>query len=156
MIAEHVPVSQRVSHTVWVAAENVVFWILVPYFLSLRLAALEGSLPSIAAGNPLFNPQFVLFFGAIITGLQVLGAITEGMAVSVPFLSGSHLARAYYIYSAAGGGLIALAFSGYNLTLAFQPILLLAMLPSLFSALRVPITFLMEQNEVAWPSPDTV
>ncbi len=126
---------------------NSVLWILLPTIIGQYLAR---ALPS----SPLAVPTFIYAFGVVITGLQVLGALTEGMALSIPFTSGSYFVSAYYIWAATGGGNLPLTAEGISILLAFRPIVFLLMLPSLFSAVRVPITFLLEQSEVARPAPD--
>lgn len=99
-------------------------------------------------------PAFIYAFGAVITGLQVLGALTEGMAVSVPFVSGSYVVSAYYIWVATSGGNLPLSAAGLAVVLSFRPIVFLLMLPSLFGALRAPLTFLLEESEVARAFPN--
>ncbi|HMD79295.1 MAG TPA: hypothetical protein VKF39_04850, partial [Nitrososphaerales archaeon] len=93
---------------------------------------------------------------AVITGLQVLGALTEGMIISVPFESGGYLAVAIYIYLAVDGGILALTTSGLGFVFSFQPLIFLLVLPPLYGALRTPVTYLMDYHEAARPSPDTV
>jgi hypothetical protein len=136
---------------------NFIVWIIIPSFiygtLAASLASTGVSLSSI--GVPL-SPTFIYAFGGVITGLQVLAALTEGMAVSVPLVTGSYIASAYYIWTVANGGTLAIAQSGMNLTLSFQPLLFLTMLPSLFSVVRAPLNYLLEQHEAANPAAEAV
>ena len=127
---------------------NVIIWVIIPSYV---FGLISGSLPS----SPLpITPGFIYAFGAVITGLQVLGALTEGMAISIPLLTGSHIALAYYIYAAFNGGTLALSAAGMRLSLDFRPLLYLMMLPSLFSAIRTPLTYLAEEHEAARPAAD--
>jgi len=99
---------------------------------------------------------FIYAFGAIITGLRVLGALAEGTGASIPFVTGSYIASAYYIYAAVDGGTLALSTAGVGLSLDFRPLLYLMMLPWLFSAIRTPLAYLAEEHEAARPAPDFV
>jgi len=128
---------------------NAALWILLPGLLGQYLSR---ALPS----TPLAIPTFVYTFGAAITGLLVLGALTEGMATSIPFTSGAYFVQAYYIWTATNGGNIAVSASGTSILLTFVPLVTLLMLPSLFSAIRGPLTFLLEDSEVARQAPDEV
>jgi len=117
------------------------------------LSLISGSLPS----SPLpITSAFIYAFGATITGLQVLGVLAEGMAVSIPLVTGSHIALAYYIYVAVNGGTLALSVAGMGLSLDFRPLLYLMMLPLLFSAIRTPLTYLAEEHEATRPAADFV
>ncbi len=147
MLGTKVSRKRRVGRAALVLVFNAALWILLP---SLIGGFLAQALPS----TPLAVPEFIYAFGAVITGLQVLGALTEGMALSVPFTSGAYVVSAYYIWAATGGGYLPLSAAGINIVLAFQPLVFLIMLPSLFSAIRVPITFLLEKSEVARPMSD--
>jgi hypothetical protein len=150
MIGEKVSGRRRFSQALVTAVSSGVGWILIPYAISTFISS-SGVLA--AAGgvtsSVLFSPGYVVAFGTTITGLFVIGAFTEGSALSVPFLTGANLASAYFIYVASGGGVMNLAYAGQQISLSFQPILLLAMLPSLFRAARVPIKFLLEDSEAA-------
>ena len=127
---------------------NMTLWVIIP---SLIFGLISGLLPS----SPLaFSRTFIYAFGATITGLQVLGALTEGMGVSIPFVTGSYIASAYYIYAAVDGGMFALSTAGMGLSLDFRPLLYLMMLPSLFGAIRTPLTYLAEEHEAARPATD--
>jgi len=115
------------------------------------LDLISGSLSS----SPMpITSTFIYTFGAIIIGLQVLAALTEGMTVSVPLVTGSHIAVAYYIYAAVNGGTLALTAAGMGLSLDLRPLLYLMMLPSLFSAVRVPLAYLAEEHEAARAAAD--
>jgi hypothetical protein len=127
---------------------NVIIWVIIPSFI---FSLISGLLPS----TPLpIASTFIYAFGATITGLQVLGALTEGMAASVTFVTGSHIASAYYIYAAVNGGTLALSTAGIGLSLDFRPLLYLMILPSLFSAIRTPLAYLAEGHEATGSATD--
>ncbi len=147
MMGARVSLKRRVLKASFVLVLNVVLWILLPTILA---SYISQALPS----SPLTVPVFIYAFGAAITGLQVLGALTGGMALSVPFISGSYLVSAYYIWVATDGGNLPLAAAGVSIVLAFRPLVFLVMLPSLFGAIRTPLTFLLEESEVARPATD--
>lgn len=142
--------SYRLSRAVITTVFNIVLWILIP---SLIFGQLERGLPS----SPLtVSTNFVYAFGIAITVLQLLGILTMGMAVSVPFTSGSYFAEAYYIWAAVNGGALAFSAAGLGVALSFRPLLFLLMLPPLFSAVKAPINYLLEQSEAGGPSSDSV
>lgn len=127
---------------------NLISWVIVP---SLILGAISG----LSSSSPLpITLTFIYAAGATITGLCVMGALTEGMALSVTFMTGSHLASAYYLYAVVNGGIIAFSAAGVSLSLDFQPLLFLILLPSLFSAVKAPLTYLAGGNEAVRPAPD--
>jgi len=140
----------RISRAVIAVLFNLVVWVLVPAFL---LGQLESGLPSAPLA---FSTDFIYTFGAIITALQAIGALTMGMALSVPFVSGSYIAEAYYLYSAVEGGVFSFSVYGWGITLSFPTLLFLLMLPTLFNALKAPIAYFLDQSEASLPSPEAV
>jgi len=149
MMGSKVSWKRRVTRAAYILVFNVVLWIAIP---SLLGEVLSQTLPS----TPLSSASFIYAFGAVITALQTLAALTEGMAVSVPFNSGGYIASAYYIWAATEGGNLSFSTSGLNIALGFAPIVFLLMLPALFGAVRMPILFLLEQSEVARAIPDEI
>jgi hypothetical protein len=149
LMGVEVPLRRRVPRAILVGILNLVFWVLIPGLLGSLLAQTGES-------TPLTSMTFVYAFGLAITGVQVLGALTQGMALSVPFTTGGYLAQAYYIWLATDGGNLKFAASGVSIGLGFAPIVYLLMLPSLFSALRSPLAFFLDQSEVNRPFPDQV
>ncbi len=129
-------------------AINLILWVIIPSYLFGLVSS------SLSSSSTPITYAFIYTFGAIITGLQVLGALTEGMTVSIPLVTGSHIAAAYYIYAAVNGGTLALTAAGMVLSLDLRPLLYLMMLPSLFSAIRVPLAYLAEEHEAARPAAD--
>jgi len=147
MIGENYTLGHRILRAALVFVANLVFWILIPI-------AIGGILSKSSTSTPLSTPSFVYAFGAVITALQVLAALTQGMAVSVPFNPGSYIAEAYYIWAATNGGNLAISAGGLDVAFGFAPLVYLLMLPLLFNAVRFPVTFLLEQSEVARPFSD--
>jgi hypothetical protein len=137
----------RVSRAVQAALIGVLFWYIIPSFLFSYLESGITALP--------VTPTFILAYGTVITALQVLGALTEGNPLSMPFNAGAALASAFYIYSAVHGGLLAFDVKGMHLALSFQPLVFLMIVPSLFTMLRVPLVYLLEHSEAGGQSPDT-
>jgi hypothetical protein len=142
--------SYRVSRAVITVVFNIVLWILIP---TLLYGQLERGLP---ASPIVISSDFIYAFGVTITALQAIGALTTGMALSVPFVSGSYVAEAYYIWAAANGGLLAFSAAGMAITLSFQTVLFLLMLAPLFNAVKAPISYLLDQSEASRPSPDAI
>jgi len=142
---------RRVSRAIMRLVLNATLWVVIP---SLIFGLISGLLPSGPFPRETITWTFIYAFGATITGLQVLGALTEGMGISIPFVTGSHIASAYYIYAAVDGGALALSTAGMGLSLDFRPLLYLMMFPSLFAAIRTPLAYLAEEHEAARPALD--
>ena len=139
---------RRTSRAIVQLVINLISWVIVP---SLIFGAISG----LSSSSPLpITLTFIYAVGAAITGLRVMGALTEGMALSVTFVTGSHLASAYYLYAVVNGGIFAFSGTGVSLSLDFQPLLFLILLPSLFSAVKAPLAYLAEGNEAVRPAPD--
>jgi hypothetical protein len=128
---------------------NVISWVIVPVYV---FNYISGSIPS---SSLTITPTFIYVFGAVITGLQVLGALTEGMAPSIPLVTGSYIAVAYYIYVAVNGGTLTLTMAGTGVSLDFQPLFYLMVLPPLFSAIRTPMAYIAKENEATRPTSDS-
>jgi hypothetical protein len=140
--------SRRIVKVIYVVVINIVLWIVVP---NLLISFLARSVPNLESTG-----EIIYVYGAIITALQALGALTEGSALSVPFNSGSYIASAYYIYIITNGGLLAFSSRGIALELNFQLLLALMVLASLFNALRYPIVYLLDQSEASKGATDEV
>jgi len=141
---------RRISRAVMVMLLNVILWIVIP---SLLLSYLAGLTPS-SSGT--IEPASVYAFGFAIAGLQVLGALTEGMTISVPFVTGSYVTMAYYFYQSVNGGTLDLVASGIGISLWFQPLIYLLMLPILMLAIRTPLIYLADDHEAARPASNRV
>jgi len=132
-----------------VALLNIILYIIIPSILLQYLASIDQGI------NIPLTPTLIYTFGAVITGLQVLGALTEGMIISIPFESGGYIATAVYIYMVFDGGDLALTAAGHSFIFLIEPLVFLLVLPPLYGALRTPITYLLEYHEAGRPSPDT-
>jgi hypothetical protein len=137
-----------VLHAVRVLLLNVLVWFVIPSYLFSLLQNSQTSLP--------VSTTLIFTFGTIITALQVLGALTEGMAVSVPFNSGSYIASAYYVWVVLDGGKLSFSAQGLSLTLNFPVLVFLFIVPLLFNVIRFPLTYLLEMSEAAKAAKDTV
>ena len=109
---------------------------MVPYYIGTLL---EGRV----SGTPLTIPTFVYEFGALFTALDVGAAFFDGMAVSVPFLSGVAVLSAVYLWLVTNGGDLAVAASGVSLALDFRLLLYVFILPSIWAAIRAPLLYLV-------------
>ncbi len=142
--------SYRVSRAALVVLFNIVLWVVVP-------SIIFGELQRLSPSSPInFSSDFIYTFGATITALQAIGALTTGMALSVPFVAGSYIAEAYYIWAAVDGGMLAFSAAGLAVSLSFQPLLFLLMLAPLFNAVKAPINYLLDQSEASRPASDKV
>jgi len=151
MIGEEVSWTRRGFNVAYTVIVNAIVWIGIPLVISSEVAA-------VLPGIPLSNPDFIYAFGGAIVGLKVLGALTEGRALSAVFNSGSYIASAYYVWVAGGGGTVSfdVPASGVGLptTLVFKTGLFLLVLPSLIGAIRPPLAFLLDQSEAGRPAKD--
>jgi hypothetical protein len=138
---------RRITRAMMIGLLNIILYIIIPSILFSYVTSLA---PGVSI--PL-TPDLIYTFGAVITGLQVLGALTEGMIVSIPFESGGYLAIAVYIYLAVDGGSLSLSAEGLGFAFSMQPLVFLLVLPPLYGALRTPITYLLEYHEAARAAP---
>jgi len=145
VIGEEVPLGSRIFGAAYTLILNAVVWIGLPLVFSPGIATLFPTLP-------ITNPEFIYAFGGTITGLQVIGALTQGKAVSAIFISGAYVDSAYFVWVAGGGGIITVAVAGSVVTLAYKTTLFLLVLPSLLGAIRAPLSFLFEQSEAGQPA----
>jgi len=120
------------------------------------LVILDSISGLLSSSSLTINTTFIYALGFVITGLQVIGALTEGMVASVPSMTGSHIASAYYVYAAVNGGTLALSTAGIGVSLDLRPLLYLMVLPFLFSAIRTPLAYLADEHEAARAAPDLV
>jgi hypothetical protein len=140
MISETEPLKRRAFIAIIALVTNLVLWILIPSAISFYIGT---TLPDL----PLANLRFIFTFGAIITGLQVLGAVTDGMAISVPIFSGAYVASAFYVWEAVEGGRLSFVAAGMPITVSLGTLVFLLILPLLFNAVRGPVEFLLERSE---------
>ncbi|MBI3840996.1 MAG: hypothetical protein HY297_03455 [Thaumarchaeota archaeon] len=139
---------RRVIRAGWALVSNALFWVVFPYYVGTLLVK---SLPS----SPLTIPLFVYEFGLVITALQVASALTEGMVVSVPMLSGTHLVTAYYVWAVTGGGRLAFSAGATQFVLAFSLLVYVIIIPSLWAAAREPLAFVLQRRADRLPPAGT-
>jgi hypothetical protein len=128
------PLRKRVRKALVGLVINAVLWIAVPYYIGSYLAK---AIPS----TPLSIPTFVYEFGAVIIALEVIIALTQGMALQVPFVSGLALFSAYYLWVVTDGGNLSVIAGGVSVLLQFQPIVYVMILPSIWAAIRAPLAY---------------
>jgi len=137
---------RRIWRASLVLITNVFIWFVIGNLLS---SLITGSIPTTS-----FTNSLVLTYGIVITALQTLGALTEGMALSVPFNSASYIASAYFTYLALDGGKLSIAVRGLRIELVFPLLLFLLMLPSLINVVRIPLIYLLEGSEAGREAKD--
>jgi hypothetical protein len=128
-----------------VVVVNLIFWVAVPYYVGILIAR---EVPA----SPLTVPTFVYEFGIVITALEVAATLTERKAVSVPFVSATSLVVAYYLWLATDGGMIAIATGGTTIVLGFRLLVYVLILPSIWSAIKAPLAYLVRRRTAA-PGP---
>ena len=138
---------RRILSAVWALVINAIFWIVVPYYLGVFLV---NYVPDI----PLAVPTFVYEFGILFIILDVGAAFFQGMAISVPFLSGAALLSAVYLWFVTNGGNLHLAAAGVTIGLGFQLLVYLFITPSIWAAVRAPLSYLIwRRAPAAGPAP---
>lgn len=132
---------RRVAKAVWAFIINFVFWVVIPYYLGVLLAGR-------VSGSYLEIPSFVYEFGALFIVLEVGAAFFDGMAVSVPFLSGVAILSAVYLWYVTNGGALAVTSGSITFALWFRNLVYLFVLPSLWAAARAPLAYLIWRREL--------
>lgn len=140
-----VTMRRRVVSAVWALVVNVILWIVIPYYLGMFLVRFVPNLP-------LGVPTFVYEFGVMFTVLDVGAAFFQGMAISVPFLSGAAILSAVYIWLVTNGGDLHVATPGFTVGLGFRALVYLFVVPSLWAAMRAPLSYLVWRRAAA-PQP---
>jgi hypothetical protein len=130
------PMRKRVTGAIWAFILNLFLWIVVPYYLSGLLA---GRVPQSA----LTGLAFVYEFGILFIILEVCAAFFHGKAISVPFISGAALLSVAYIWLATNGGYLTVNASALSITLSFQLILIVLILPVIWAAVSAPLSYLI-------------
>lgn len=131
-----VTMRRRILSAVWALIINVILWIVVPYYLGVFLVRYVPDIP-------LAIPTFVYEFGVLFTALDVCAAFFQGMAVSLPFVSGAALLSAAYLWFVTNGGNLHVAAAGISIGLGFQALVYLFVIPSLWAAVRAPLSYLV-------------
>ena len=132
---------RRVVKAAWALVINVVLWVVIPYYVGTLLAGRVG-------GTPLTIPTFVYEFGALFTALDVGAAYFDGMALSVPLLSGVALLSAVYLWLVTNGGSLTLAAGGITVALDVRLLVYVFIVPSLWGAVRAPLAYLVWRREM--------
>jgi len=127
---------KRITSAVWAFVVNVIFWIVIPYYVGVFLM---GRVPDSA----LTVPTFVYEFGILFITLEVGAAFFQGKAVAVPMISGVALLTVVYIWYVTNGGILGVETSGITLALSFRVMLYVLVLPSIWAAIRAPLTYLV-------------
>ena len=131
-----VTMRRRILSAVFALVVNAILWIVIPYYVGTLLV---NKVPDSA----LTIPTFVYEFGALFIILDVGAAFFQGMAISVPFLSGAALLTAVYLWLITNGGDLTVATAGIDVTLGFQLLLYVLILPSIWAAIRAPLSYLV-------------
>jgi hypothetical protein len=70
-------------------------------------------------------------------------AFFDGLALSVPFLSGVAILSALYLWLVTNGGNLAITEAGVTFTLGFRLLVMVLILPSVWAAVRAPLAYLI-------------
>ena len=139
MYGKTVTTRKRILSAVWALVVNVVFWIVIPYYVGVFLA---GRVPESA----LTVPSFVYEFGVLFIILEVGAAFFQGKAVAVPMISGVALLTVVYIWYATNGGILGVETAGITIALSFRILLYVLVLPSVWAAIRAPLAYMVWRN----------
>jgi hypothetical protein len=133
---------KRITSAVWALVLNAIFWIVIPYYVGVFLT---GRVPDSA----LTIPTFVYEFGILFIILEVGAAFFQGKAISVPFVSGAAILSVIYVWLVTNGGNLTVTTSGIDITLGFQVLLYVLILPSIWAAIRAPLSYLVWRSSSA-------
>lgn len=136
MYGQTITTRKRVTSALWALVVNAVFWIVIPYYVGVFLT---GKVPESA----LTIPTFVYVFGILFIILEVGAAFFQGKAVAVPMISAVALLTVVYIWYATNGGVLGVDTSGITLALSFRIMLYVLVLPSIWAAIRAPLSYLV-------------
>jgi len=137
----NVPTRKRITSAIWALLLNAILWIVIPYYIGVLLV---GRVP----GTPLTIPTFVYEFGILFIILDVGAAFFQGMAIAVPFISGAALLSAVYLWLVTNGGALSVSSPGLSVGLGFQLLVYVLVLPSIWAALRAPISYLIWRRAI--------
>jgi len=136
LYGQTVTMRKRITSAVWALVVNTIFWIVIPYYVGVFLT---GRVPESA----LTVPTFVYEFGILFIILEVGAAFFQGRGVAVPMISGVALLTVVYIWYATNGGNLGVETSGISLVLGFRTMLYVLVLPSIWAAIRAPLTYVV-------------
>jgi len=144
-----VPMRKRLSSSLWALVINIVLWIVIPYYIGMLLV---GKVPE----TPLVLPTFIYEFGILFIILDVGAAFFQGKAIAIPFISGAAFLSAVYLWLVVNGGVLSITTSGLRLGLEFTLLVYVLVLPSIWAAIRAPISYLVWRRAVlSEPEPQT-
>jgi len=127
---------RRALKAAWALIINLVLWVVIPYYIGTLLAGR-------VAGSYLTIPSFIYEFGVLFIILDVGAAFFDGMAISVPFLSGVALLSAVYLWFITNGGNLSIAAGSITVALGFRILVYLFVVPSIWAAIRAPLAYLI-------------
>ena len=141
MYNPNVRMRKRIFSAAVALVVNVIFWIIIPYYLGVFLV---GKVPE----TPLIIPTFVYEFGILFIILDVCAAFFQGKAIAVPFISGAALLSALYLWLITNGGALSVSTSGISLGLGFQLLVYVLILPSVWAAIRAPLSYFLWRRSI--------
>jgi len=147
MYGQNITTRRRVLSAAWALLINAIIWIVIPYYIG---SLLVGKVPDSA----ITVPTFVYEFGAIFIILAVGAAFFQGKAIGVPFISGTALLTVVYLWLVTNGGNLSVRESGIDVGLGFQLLLYVIIMPSIWAAIRAPLSYLIwRRNSLKSSSP---
>ena len=146
MYGQAITTRKRITSAVWALVVNAIFWIVIPYYLGVFLS---GRVPDSA----LTVPTFVYEFGILFVILEVGAAFFRGKAVAVPLVSAVALLTVVYIWYATNGGILGVETSGITIALSFRLLLYVLVLPSIWAAIREPLTYTVWRHAMRTSAP---
>ena len=136
-----IPMRKRVTSAVVAFILNTILWLVIPYYLSSLLVGRVGE-------SALTGLTFVYEFGILFIILEVGAAFFQGKAISVPFISGAALLSIAYLWLATNGGNLTVDAAGLSVSLDFQLIVYVLILPSVWAAVSAPLSYMIWRK--AW------
>jgi len=127
---------KRITSAAWALVVNAIFWIVIPYYVGVFLTGRVSD-------SALTVPTFVYEFGILFIILEVGAAFFRGKAVAVPMISGVALLTVVYVWYVTNGGVLGVETSGITLALSFRLLLYVLVLPSIWAAIRAPLTYVV-------------
>jgi len=146
LYGQTIPTRKRITSAVWALVVNAIFWIVIPYYVGVFLS---GRVPDSA----LTVPTFVYEFGILFIILEVGAAFFRGKAIAVPMISAVALLTVVYIWYATNGGILGVETSGITIALSFRLLLYVLVLPSIWAAIRAPLTYIVWRHAMRTGAP---
>jgi len=146
LYGQTIPTRKRITSAVWALVVNAIFWIVIPYYVGVFLS---GRVPDSA----LTVPAFVYEFGILFIILEVGAAFFRGKAIAVPMISAVALLTVVYIWYATNGGILGVETSGITIALSFRLLLCVLVLPSIWAAIRAPLTYIVWRHAMRTGAP---